>query len=224
MQQPKKLLSRFWRSTTEGKAQENATPTAVPVNKPSSPAPDAAPRPADMLSYEDIYHAAGILNPASGYGIPKVMEMLNSERIRDLSKDIQRASILMALDAAGTSVDCILQDATRRQQALDSYESAKRKQIEDFEALKAQENAQIEAELERLKAHYADRIQHNQEQIEQEKEVLRNWRMATQHESQRISEVIELCQKPAANAAAASAGGSSSVDKKTAAETVAGRK
>ena len=54
-----------------------------------------------MLSYEDIYHAAGIMNPASGYGIHKVVEMLNSQRIRDLSKEVKRASILMALGRCG---------------------------------------------------------------------------------------------------------------------------
>jgi DNA anti-recombination protein RmuC len=148
-----------------------------------------------LLSYEDIYHAAGILNPPSGYGIQKVVDMLNSERIRDLAKDVKRASVLMALDAAGISLDDLLRDATRRQQALDSYESSRRKQLEEFEAHKSQENAQIEAEIERLRAHYAERIQKNREQVEQEKAALHNWQGAMRHESQRISEVIELCQK-----------------------------
>jgi hypothetical protein len=69
--------------------------------------------------------------------------MLNSDRIRSLSPDIKRASVLMALDAAGTSADDLLQDATRRQQALSSYEAGQQKQLEEFEARKAQENAQI---------------------------------------------------------------------------------
>ncbi|MFZ0732457.1 MAG: hypothetical protein WAM79_09050 [Candidatus Sulfotelmatobacter sp.] len=165
----------------------------------ATPSP-SAPR-GELLSYQDIYHAAGILNPPSGYGIDKVVDMLNNEHLRDLSKDIRRASVLMALDAAGMSVNDLLQDATRRQQALESYEGAKRKQMEEFESHKSQENSRIEAELERLKAHYAERIQRNHEQIEQEKESLRNWQMAMQHENQRISDVIELCRKPSAAAA-----------------------
>jgi len=99
-----------------------------------------------------------------------------------------------------------LQDATRRQHALHSYETGRREQLETFEARKAQENAQIEAELERIRAHYAERIQHHREQIQQEKDALRNWQMAMQHEVQRIAEVIDLCKKPAASAASASAG------------------
>lgn len=205
--QPKGLFPKFWRRQSDEDAPKKDSSSEVPVNQPNSHATDAASvTRGELLSYEDIYNAAGILNPPSGYGIPKVVEMLNSERIRDLSKDIKRASVLMALDAAGTSVDDLLQDATRRQRALDSYEASQRKQLEEFEARKSQENARIESEMERLRAHYAERVQRNLEQVERERDALRNWQMARQHESQRISEVIELCRKqPAAASAAAAA-------------------
>ena len=149
----------------------------------------------NLLSYDDIYHAAGILTPRSGYGVHKVVDMLNSDRIRDLSKDIKRASVLMALDAAGTSADDLLCDANARQRALNSYEAGQQKQLEEFEARKAQENTKIQAELDRVSAHYAERIKQNHDQVVREKETLRNWQMAKQHEMQRITEVIELCEK-----------------------------
>ncbi|HTZ82302.1 MAG TPA: hypothetical protein VMB66_03875 [Candidatus Acidoferrales bacterium] len=197
--QPRKVFPRFWRSQLGPETSQQPIPTEAPVNKPTTHATPSAPR-GELLSYQDIYHAAGILNPPSGYGIDKVVDMLNNEHLRDLSKDIRRASVLMALDAAGMSVSDLLQDATRRQQALESYEAAKRKQLEEFESLKSQEISRIEAELERLKTHYAGRIQKNREQVEHEKESLRNWQMAMQHENQRISDVIELCRKPSAGA------------------------
>jgi len=196
----KKLFPNFWRRQQHQNQNEDAPAKSLPKEAPmNNPNPHAAlaanSSRADLLSYDDIYHAAGIMSPRSGYGIHKVVEMLNSERIRALSKDIQRASVLMALDAAGASVDQLLQDATRRQHALDSYEDGQRKQIEEFEARKAQENTQLQAEMERLTAHYAERIQHNLDQVAKEKEMLRNWQMAKQHESQRISEVVDLCSK-----------------------------
>lgn len=152
-----------------------------------------------MLSYEDIYHAAGILSPHSGYGIHKVVEMINSERIRELSKDLKRASVLMALDAAGTSADDLLQDATRRQQALKAYEAGQQRQVDEFEARIAQENAKIQAEMEHVTAHYAERIQHNRDLVAKEKETLRNWQMVKECESQRIADVIELCKNQPAS-------------------------
>lgn len=135
------------------------------------------------------------MSPGAGYGIHKVVDMMNNERIRDLSKDVKRASVLMALDAAGISSDDLPTDATRRQNALTSYEASQRKQLEDFEARKRRENARIEEEMEKVRSHYAERIQANLDQVAKEKDALRNWQMAMQHESQRIADVIELCGK-----------------------------
>jgi ribosomal protein L37AE/L43A len=201
--QPKRFFPHFWRRQHEADAPPQIAPKEAPVNKPTTArsAETTSDPPSRLLSYEDIYHAAGIMNPRSGYGIRKVVEMLNSERIRDLSKDIQRASVLMALDAAGASVEELLEDATRREQALNNYEQGQRKQLEEFETRKAQENTQIEAEMHRITAHYAERVQQNKDEVAKHKEALHNWQMAKQHESQRISEVIELCGKHGAVAA-----------------------
>ena len=196
--QPKTLFPTFWHRAKGLDRPESVGTKEVLVNKSnvSTAEPGSADR-HEMLSYEDIYHAAGIMNPASGYGIAKVVEMLNSERIRELSKDVKRASILMALDAAGTRVDDVLADATRREDALNRYEASKKKQMEEFESAKAREIKEVEEEMERVRAHYAERIQRNRDLVSQEKEGLRNWQMAMQHEVQRIAEVIELCGKQA---------------------------
>lgn len=198
--QPKRFFPNFWRRQTADDAPPHLESKETPVNKPVHAVEEVSDPPARLLSYEDIYHAAGIMTPRSGYDIRKVVDMLNSERIRDLSKDIQRASVLMALDAAGASVGDLLQDATRRQQALNAYEEGQRKQLQEFEAHKAQENAQIEAEMQRISAHYAERMQQNKNEVAEHKEALHNWQMAKQHESQRINDVLELCGKQAASA------------------------
>jgi hypothetical protein len=220
--QPKTLFPQFWRRQQDGDTPAKSTSTEAPMNKPSNHSTEAANGPrGDLLSYEDIYRAAGIMSPGSGYGIHKVVEMLNSERIRDLSKEVKRASVLMALDAASISVDELLTDATRRQNALNAYEAAQRKQLEDFEAHKAKENSRIEEEIEKIRAHYAQRIQANLDQVAKEKDALRNWQNAMQSESQRIAEVIDLCgTQPAPakpNSLAAAAGAQNSGDKSTAA-------
>ena len=198
---PKSFFSNFWhRQHNVDEPPQKAINTETPVNKSQPyPAESLTGSPSNLLSYEDIYHAAGILSPRSGYGVHKVVDMLNSDRIRELSKDIKRASVLMALDAAGTSPDELLKDATHRQQALNSYEAGQQKQLEEFEARKAQENTKIQAELDRVTAHYVERIKQNHDQVVREKEALRNWQMAKQHESQRISEIIELCAKQPAS-------------------------
>ena len=150
----------------------------------------------ELLAMEDIYRAAGIMNPRKGYSINKVIEMLHSEHIRGASKDIKRASVLMALDAAGISVDEVLQDAKVRQEAIDAYEAQQRKQFEALLAQKAEENVQIQAELERVKARYGERLRRNLDGIAREKATFGNWLTLKQQESQNMTEAAELCLKP----------------------------
>lgn len=158
----------------------------------------------ELLPMEEIYHAAGIMIPRKGYSINKVVEMLQSDHIRGLSKEMKRAAVLMALDAAGISIDQVQRDARARQEALDSYEATQTKQIEDEAALKAEENAQIQAELESVKAHYMARIGRNLDGIAREKAALESWLTVKREECQSMAEAIDLCLKsPVAEGASA---------------------
>lgn len=208
--EPKTIFPHFWRRKQDGHPPDEGAPAnskvmEASVNKSSTPESTPSGPRGELLGYEDIYRAAGIMSPGAGYGIHKVVDMLNSERLRDLSQEAKRASVLMALDAASISADDLLTDATRRQNALTTYESSQVKQLEDFETRKAKENSRIEEEMEKIRVHYAQRIQSNLDQIAKEKEALRTWQMAMQHETQRIAEVIELCGKQPAPAPKGSA-------------------
>ena len=209
----KTVFPHFWRRKQDEDASTRLGTMEAPMNKLTQEQTPSGPR-GELLNYEDIYRAAGILSPGSGYGIHKVVDMLNNDRIRDLSKEVKRSSVLMALDAAGISADELLTDATRRQNALTAYEAAQVKQLDEFETRKGKENAKIEEELEKIRTHYGERVQANLDLVAKEKEALRNWQAAMQHETQRIAEVIELCGKQAApscdKAMAAAAGGQSS--------------
>ena len=158
----------------------------------------------ELLPMEDIYRASGIVNPRRGYSVTKVVEMLHSEHLRGLSKEMKRASVLMALDAAGVSIDDVLRDAKVRQDAIDSYEATQRKQFEAMWAQKAEENAQINAELERVKASYAEKIKRNEDGVAREKSTFVTWLTSKQQEAQDMNEAVELCRKPVASPTPAS--------------------
>jgi hypothetical protein len=195
----KDFFSKFCRSQESGAATQTIQAVEPALPKVAEPAsPSAADSTGELLSSEDIYRASGILHAHARYGIMKIVEMLESKHIRELPTEVKRASVLMALEAAGTSVDEVLHDAARRQHALNAYESGQKQQFEEFEAHKVRENAHIQAELERVVAHYSDRIRLNQEQVEREKEALRSWQAMKEKESQRISEAMALCGKQTA--------------------------
>jgi hypothetical protein len=91
----------------------------------------ASPR-GDLLLLEDIYRTAGIMEPRMGYSITKVVEMLSNDHLRGLGDEVKRASVLMALSAAGIPLGDILQDAAQRQSAVPAYEVEQRKKFEEY--------------------------------------------------------------------------------------------
>jgi len=101
----------------------------------------------------------------------------------------------MALDAAGVPISQLQQDARARQDALDSYEAAQRKQVEAEWARKTEENVQIQAELERVKAHHQARIARNLDAIAREKATFSTWLAIKQQETHSMLEAAELCLK-----------------------------
>lgn len=174
----------------------------VPAEKaaPSLERPSHASFEFDLLPMEDIYRTAGIANSHRSYGITKVVKMLRSEHLNGLPGETRRAAVLMALDAAGVAVEDVLRDAKARQDALDSYEAQQRKQGEAEWARNDKENAQIVAELERLKTQYAARIGRNQDRATRQKAVFKTWLAQKQQEWQSIAEAVELCLKSTSNA------------------------
>ena len=160
----------------------------------------------DLQSLEDIYRAAGILNPRMGYSIHKVVEMIHSDHMRGLPSEAKRAAILMALDAASVSVEEILRDAAQRQEALQTYEAAQKKSFEEYWTRKAEGNAQIQAETDRIVAQNMERIQRNRDEVSREKAEFARWQAMKHQEAEHISEAVGLCSKaPAADAEAAPA-------------------
>jgi hypothetical protein len=174
---------------------------AKPAAIPSGPSAESAGGfEAELLPVEDIYRAAGITSPRRGYSIGKVVEMLRSEHLRGASRELRRAAVLMALDAAGVTVDEVLQDAKVRQEAIDAYAAEQRTHAEAQWARKAEENLQIQAELELVKAHYGERIRRNLDGVAREKATFGSWLKAKEQETQGMAEAVEQVLKAPAPA------------------------
>ncbi len=156
-----------------------------------------APPRGDLLLLEDIYRTAGIMEPRMGYSITKVVEMLRSDHLRGLGDEVKRASVLMALNAAGVPLGDILQDAAQRQAAVAAYEVEQRKKFEEYWSRRAEENSVLQTEMERVTRQYVERMNRNLTEVQQEKEAFQKWQTAMQHEVLRISEAVTLCAQPA---------------------------
>lgn len=150
------------------------------------------------VAFEQIYQNAAVKPARLAYSILKVSDMLNSPHLSAMSADARRCSLLMALDAAGAEVEDLLQDAVVRQRALNDYEDAQQNRLKDLEATKAEDNREIQAELERLTSQYMTLIQANLDELAHEQDQFRAWQRRKQQEVQRITEAAAICVPPGA--------------------------
>ncbi len=174
---------------------------------PRDPAPNAAQAIADIAasigppppfkaavgnatSFAEIYDAAEIHPPPHGFTIMKVAEMLRSEHIRSLPKEVKRSSVLVALEAAAAPLQDVIQDAIKRDRALDTFERVQEKSVNDLEASKTKENQQIQSEMDRIAAEHRARMQANTDAVAREKERFFAWRLKKQEEEQKIAEAV----------------------------------
>lgn len=179
-------------SNTAAHAQSESDDLHARPGRKGAPAPQG-----NLLPLEDVYRAMGILDARAGYNVLKVVEMLGSNHIRELPDEMRRASVLMALDAAGISVEEILKDARLRLEALSSYEADQEKRLKESESRKLQENAEIQLEMEQVNEHYLERMNRNLDEVALERNPYIDWQKMKQQEVQRIADAVGLCEKQA---------------------------
>jgi len=171
-------------------APRSAAQTVAEIASAAAISPTFKAPVSNPSSFAEIYQAAEITDAGHGYTILKVADMLQSEYIRNLSPTVKRSSLMLALEAAGVKVQEVVQDAVRRDRALDTYEHVQEKALHELEARKAEENRQIQAELDRLVTEHQARIQKNNDEVAKEKERFYGWRLQKQQEEQKIHDAV----------------------------------
>ena len=139
--------------------EEGGSPEAAAAREKEIPpeAFEAAPPrtgrsavPATVEDFASVYQEAGIELPAHGYGVDKVGEMLESKRLAPLGKEVKATAVLAALEAAQVGVRDVIQDAVRRDGALDAFESAKEREVQELRERSEARVKTIKEEIERF--------------------------------------------------------------------------
>ena len=168
----------------------SAAQSVADIASSIAPEPKFTTPVSDPTSFEEIYRAAEIPPAPQGYSILKVAHMLESEHIRNLPSDVKKSSVLVALDAAGADIKDVIQDAIRRDRALDTYERVQQHAVEELESKKTQENAQIQAQIDKYLTEQRAKIQANNDEIAREKERFAGWRLKKQQEEKKIADTV----------------------------------
>ncbi len=74
-----------------------------------------------ILNVAQVYEKAQIKPDAEGFDISRVEQMLANPEIADLPIEIRARSVKMALQSMGKELRSVLEDAARRDKALDDY-------------------------------------------------------------------------------------------------------
>jgi hypothetical protein len=177
-------------------AKGPATPSKTPAQSVAEIASSIALEPkfttpvSDPTSFDEIYKAAEIPPAPQGYSILKVAHMLESEHIRNLPSDVKKSSVLVALDAAGADIKDVIQDAVRRDRALDTYERVQQRAVDELETRKSKENSDIQAQIDKYVTEQRAKIQSNNDEVSREKERFTGWRLKKQQEEKRIADAV----------------------------------
>lgn len=134
----------------------------------------------------EVYEQAGVSTPAHGFSILKIADMLNSTHVRDLAPDAKRAAVMMALEASGIQLNEVMEDAARRERALNDYEARQQQTFQAYKAGKQQQNEELQAEIKRLTEQLQLKMQANEKELASEKARLDEWRTKKREEERRI--------------------------------------
>ena len=106
--------------------------------------------PATVQDFASVYKEAGIELPPHGYGVDKVSEMLSSKRLASLGREVKATAVMAALEAAAVPLRDVIQDAVLRDKALDAFENAKQRELQDLRSRNEARTEALKGEMEDL--------------------------------------------------------------------------
>jgi hypothetical protein len=177
-------------SASAGATSKSAAQSVAEIASSVAAEPTFTTPVSDPTSFDEIYKAAEIPAAPQGYSIVKVAQMLESDHIRSLPSDVKKSSVLVALDAAGADVKDVIQDAVRRDRALDTYERVQQRALEELESRKSKENSQIQTEIDKYLIEQRAKMQANSDEVAREKERFAGWRLKKQQEEKKIADAV----------------------------------
>ena len=134
--------STGWSVRRRGSAAEPSAPPPLPPTTSSS-----------CPIFPSVYRAAGIGDPPHGFTAFKVLEMLQSPGLAELPPQAKASALagFLKMNPGGpVAIGEIIQDAVRRDQALDRFEQFLQAKLAERQAAVERANAALQAEIDAL--------------------------------------------------------------------------
>jgi hypothetical protein len=168
-------------------------PETPAIDESKLPAPQGDEGDADIPDFAAIYRAAGVTDPAHGYTAYKVLEIFASPGFASLDARAKAAALtgFLNMNPSGpVPVTDIVQDAVRRDQALDKFEEFLRtKQASRADQID-KDNAQLQAEIDEVTRRNREKMEANRIAIEAEQAKLSRWLVVKRAEERKLYDAV----------------------------------
>ena len=147
----------------------------------------------DIPDFPDIYRAAGVVEPAHGYSAYKVLEIFAMPGFAALDTRAKAAALtgFLNMNPSGpVPITDVVQDAVRRDQALDKFEEFFRNKLGARAEQIDKENAQLQAEIDEVTRRNRDKMEANRIALETEQAKLTRWLISKRAEERRLFDAV----------------------------------
>lgn len=147
----------------------------------------------EIPDFAAVYKAAGVADPAHGYTAYKVLDIFASPGFATLDVRAKAAALTGFLNMNPTGpvpITDVVQDAVKRDQALDRFEEFLRGKLNSRAAEIEKENAALQKELDELARRNREKIEANRIALEAEQAKLTRWQVAKRAEERKLFDAV----------------------------------
>ncbi|MFY9823618.1 MAG: hypothetical protein WAM82_19705 [Thermoanaerobaculia bacterium] len=147
----------------------------------------------EIPDFAAIYRAAGVTDPPHGYTAYKVLEIFASPGFATLDARAKAGALtgFLNMNPSGpVPVTDIVQDAVRRDQALDKFEEFLRTKLASRSAQIDKDNAQLQAEVDEVTRRNREKMEANRTALEAEQARLSRWQAVKRAEERKLYDAV----------------------------------
>lgn len=147
----------------------------------------------DVPDFPAIYRAAGVTDPPHGYSAYKVLEIFGSPGFASLDLRAKAAALtgFLNMNPSGpVPITDVVQDAVRRDQALDRFEEFLRGKAASRSQEIEKENARLQAEIDEVTRRNREKMEANRAAIEAEQARLTRWLTVKRAEERKLFDAV----------------------------------
>ena len=169
---------------------QSQPPSRVEIGEPQLEQPVARVG-EELPSFEAIYQAFGIKEPANAFTVYRAEELLKSSHLKGASTEIRRSALMVALEALRIPAEDVIQDAVKRDKALTQFEKIEERRLREMEQKKSEENKRLQEEMERIFNEIREKMEDNNNSVKEARDKFQAWQEEKEKEEQRLSGVLQ---------------------------------